>query len=108
MLEDHTPHAVSLEIGERLKQARLNADLTQAEVAERAGLNRKTVVNAERGQVMFESLVAIMMAMGLTSQLEVFLPKQVISPLQLLKLNGQKRRRASGIKEKAPKETPEW
>ncbi|WP_111637480.1 helix-turn-helix transcriptional regulator [Marinomonas shanghaiensis] len=88
--------ALSEELGERLKQARLNLNLTQSEVAALAGVARKTVLNAEKGKVQLEVFVAIMIALNLTDQLNLFLPKQEISPLQLAKLEGKKRQRASG------------
>ena len=40
--------AVAEELGERLKHARLNADLSQARLAELAGVSRKVVLNAEK------------------------------------------------------------
>ncbi len=89
--------ALSEELGERLKQARLNLNLTQSEVAALAGVARKTVLNAEKGKVQLEVFVAIMIALNLTDQLNLFLPKQEISPLQLAKLEGKKRQRASGV-----------
>ena len=91
-----SPAALAEQIGKRLKQARLNADLTQLEVAERAGLSRKLIMNAEKGRVQLEYLIAILMVLGLDTQLDTFLPPQSISPLQLLKLQGGKRQRASG------------
>lgn len=42
--------ALAEQLGERLKQARLNQNLTQSEVAEFAGVARKTVINAEKGK----------------------------------------------------------
>lgn len=96
------------EIGERLKQARLNRDFTQEEVASLAGVARKTVLNAEKGKVQLETLIAIMMALDLTDQLDLFLPEQEVSPLQLAKLQGKKRQRASGQRRDTDKEIPEW
>ncbi len=83
------------ELGARLKQARLNKNLTQLEVATLAGVARKTVINAEKGKVQLEVFVALMLALGVAEQLAVFLPKPDISPLQLAKLQGKKRQRAS-------------
>lgn len=103
-----TASAFAAEIGERLKQARLNQDFTQSEVADIAGLARKTVLNAEKGKVQLENLVAIMMALDLTNQLDLFLPKQEISPLQLAKLQGKKRQRASGQRRDKDDGVPEW
>ena len=93
--ENMSPVAIAEELGHRLKQARLNADLTQAEVASRAGLNRRTVLNAEKGKVKLENLVAILVAIDMVDQLNIFLPVQEISPLQLAKLRGRERQRAS-------------
>jgi putative transcriptional regulator len=87
--------AMAEELGNRLKQARLNADITQAELAARTGLNRRTILNAEKGNVQLKNLVAILVSLGMADQLNLFLPVQEISPLQLAKLKGQKRQRAS-------------
>jgi putative transcriptional regulator len=103
-----TAPAVAAEIGERLKQARLNRDFTQADVAVLAGVSRKTVLNAEKGKVQLEILIAIMMALDLAEQLDLFLPKQEISPLQLAKLQGKKRQRASGQRRDKDEGAPEW
>lgn len=103
-----TAYVLAEEIGERLKQARLNQDLTQSEVALLAGVARKTVINAEKGKVQLDIFIAIMMALDLTEQLDLFLPKQTISPLQLAKLQGKKRQRASGQRRIDDKETLEW
>ncbi len=100
-LEKLTPAAIAEELGVRLRQARLNADLTQAEVASRAGLNRRTVLNAEKGQVQLENLVAILAAMDMVNQLDAFLPVQELSPIQLARLKGQQRQRASRSDTKA-------
>jgi putative transcriptional regulator len=107
-MSNMTASAFAEEIGERLKQARLNRDLTQSEVAVLAGVARKTVLNAEKGKVQLEILIAIMMALDLTDQIDLFLPKQEISPLQLAKLQGKKRQRASGQRRDTDEETPEW
>jgi len=90
-----SPMAIAEQLGERLKQARLNANLTQAEVASRTGLNRRTILNAEKGKVQLKNLVAILLSLGMVEQINIFLPVQEISPLQLAKLEGKKRQRAS-------------
>jgi putative transcriptional regulator len=104
-----SPSAVAQALGERLKQARLNADLTQAEVAAQAGLSRKVVHGAESGKVTLENMIAIMSALNLVDQLDLFLPHQKISPIQLAKLQGRKRQRASGSRTLgSAEEKPEW
>jgi putative transcriptional regulator len=107
-IKDKTTEAIAAELGERLKQARLNTDMTQAEVAEQAGVSRKAVLNAEKGKAQLETLVAIMMALQLTEQLDNFLPIQEVSPIQLAKLQGRKRQRASGQRSVSQQEPAEW
>lgn len=90
-----TAHALSIELGQRLQRARLNVNLTQLEVAQRTGVSRKVVMNAEAGQVSLENLIAILMTLDLLGHLDSFLPEQPFSPIQLLKLRGKVRQRAS-------------
>lgn len=107
-IEGEAPSAIAEELGERLKQARLNADMTQLEVADQAGVSRKAVLNAEKGKGQLEVFIAILSALSLTRQLENFLPVQEISPIQLSKLKGRKRQRASGQRSTGEQEAPEW
>jgi transcriptional regulator with XRE-family HTH domain len=89
------PAAIAEALGERLKQARLNADLTQMRLAELAGVTRKVVLNAEKGRVQLDAFVALLQALDLTEQLDKFLPPQPVSPVQLAKLQAKQRKRAS-------------
>ena len=106
----NTSAAIVAELGERLKRARLNRDMTQAEVAKRAGVSRLAVLNAEKGNVRLNVLVAIMSALDLAGQLDLFLPNQEVSPIQLARLRGKARQRASGqrkAKTEEPHEEPQ-
>ena len=94
-LSNMSPAAIAEELGNRLRQARLNANITQAELASRTGLNRRTILNAEKGKVQLKNIVAILVSLNMAEQLNIFLPAQEISPLQLAKLKGQERQRAS-------------
>ena len=110
-LEIMSPRAIAEELGNRLKRARLRVDLTQSEVASRSGLSRRTVLNAEKGKVQLENLVAILASMDMLEHLDMFLPGQEISPIQLAKLKGQQRQRASGSKKKKTQrreDKPSW
>lgn len=103
-----SPAAISEMLGERLKQARLNANLTQLALAEQAGISRKVVINAEKGKVQLQALVAMMQVLKLNQQLDNFLPKPTLSPIQLIKLQGQQRQRASGQAQTPAEEDSEW
>lgn len=110
-LKKISPLAIAQELGNRLKQARLKADLTQSDVASRSGLSRRTILNAEKGKVQLENLVAILGAIGMVEHLNMFIPAQEISPIQLAKLKGKQRQRASRSKKRktqSKEDYPSW
>ena len=89
-------------IGERAGQQRLNQDISQTDLANRAGVARIVVQRLESGRgCTLESLIRILRALGLLNQLDAFLPEPGPSPIQLAKLNGRERQRASGRRRKA-------
>ena len=101
--------AICKQMGHRLKQARLNANRTQKEVSDRAGISITAVQSAERGEALLETFVSVLMALDRVEQINNFLPEQEISPLQMMKLQGKKRQRASAPRERAPDRQPdEW
>lgn len=96
------------ELGERLRRERLNRNLTQAHLAEEAGIARRTLQKAEEGEVTtLATLVAILRGLGLLSQLENLLPEQTLSPVQLARMQGRERQRASQSKQ-GPQESGNW
>lgn len=91
--------AVLILLGERISRQRLNQNITQAELAKRAGMARIVVQRLENGLgCKLENLIRILRALGLIEQLETFLLEPGLSPIQLAKLKGNKRQRASGKK----------
>ena len=90
-------HGVLKEIGDRIRKERLNQNTTQAVLAQRAGVSRRLVFDLERGMGCgLSSFVEILRALKKLDQLDMFLPDPGISPLQLAKLKGRERQRASG------------
>lgn len=71
------PSEVVKRLCDRLRTERLALDMTQADLAGRAGIGTNTVSNLEAGRnVGFENLVRVAMALGRTKELEgLFLPK---------------------------------
>ena len=90
-----TPHAIAEELGNRIRTARLNANLTQKALAKKAGVSLKAVTNGEKGKSTLESMIAILIALEIVDQLNSFIPKQEISPIQLIELQGKQRKRAT-------------
>ena len=82
-------------IGEFVQQTRLQQNKTQQQVAEAAGINRSTVGQIEKGNGgTLLSLLQILRVLGQLPVLSAFEVEQKISPLQLAKLEQQKRQRA--------------
>ena len=90
------PAYIAEVIGLRLKRARLNRDMTQVEVADRAWVSKRTVLKAEKGNVRLADLIAILQALEMLDEIDSFLPEPPLSPIELLKLRGKIRKRASG------------
>ncbi len=87
---------VLLEIGERLKRQRLNLNISQKEVADKAGIGVNSVARLEDGKgSTLANLVRVLNALGVPDGMDAFLPAPVISPIQLAKLQGKIRRKAS-------------
>ena len=83
------------ELGSRLRTYRLQQNLPVEEVAERAGLSRNTIGNAEAGRdPRLSTLVRILRVLGKLDALEAFLPPPPLSPMQLLQNKGRARKRA--------------
>jgi putative transcriptional regulator len=93
--------AVLKEIGIRVRRERLNQNLTQETLAHRAGVSRRVVLDLEGGKGCgLSPLIEILRALRKLDQLDAFLPDPGISPLQLAKLRGHERQRASSRRTK--------
>ncbi len=91
-----TDRAVLLELGQRMGAMRLERNWTQAELADQAGVSKRTVERFEAGEsVQLSSLIRICRALGLLAGFDSLIPAPTISPVELLKLQGNKRQRAS-------------
>lgn len=86
-----------LTLGHRLRQARLEANLTREQLALETGLSADTVRNAESGRnVSLETLIRILRGLGELDRLQGLLEDTGPSPVALARQQGQRRQRASG------------
>lgn len=85
-------------LGERLLRTRLERDMTQAQLAELAGVGKRTIERLEAGSVgaQLSVFIRICRALGLLERLDLFIPEPAPSPIEQLKLRGKQRKRASG------------
>jgi len=87
--------AIVAQIGTFVKKNRLRQNITQAKLAEMAGLNRWTISQLEKGQsVNLASLIQIMRALDLLHVLNQFEVEDEISPLEYAKLKKKEKMRA--------------
>jgi len=103
-----TDEAILRELGARLTAARLARNLTQAAVAERAGISKRTLERLESGQgaTLLSSFTRVCRALELVEGFDALVPESIPSPIAELKLQGRKRRRASGSKTAATASKP--
>lgn len=88
-------------IGERIQRERLNQNMTQQDLAEHAGIGVRTLRSLENGEnPTVETLIRTLRALGRLGAIDALLPEPGLSPIQLAKLQGRERRRASGRKDR--------
>ena len=92
-----TDEAVLQELGRRITALRLQANLTQKDLAESAGVSKRTLERAEAGEssVQLTAFLRIVRALGALDRLEQFLPEVGPTPMELLKRKRRPRQRAS-------------
>ena len=85
------------ELGERLAAVRKGRNLTQAYLAEEAGISKRTLERMESGAVstQLSSFLRVVRQLRLLERLDVLLPEPTLSPMDQLKSKGKKRQRAS-------------
>lgn len=97
------------ELGQALRRMRLNQNRTQAHLAERAGLDRSTISQLENGRAAtLLTFVQVLRALDKAHLLNTFLVEHKLSPLQLARMQGKKRQRASGDNNPPDYPESEW
>jgi len=109
-----TDLAVLHEIGDRLERRRIDAGLTQAQLAEEAGVSKRTVERIEAGHSTdLVMLVRVLRVLQLLEGLDQSVPDLPQSPLMLLKGRGRARKRVGHSRRPrdgtaAPKPAAPW
>jgi len=102
------------EIGDRLERRRIDAGLTQVQLAEEAGISKRTVERIEAGHSTdFVMLLRVLRVLKLMEALDQLVPDLPQSPLVLLKGRGRARKRVGHSRRSpdgtaAPKPAPPW
>jgi len=90
-----TDEAIARDIGARLDQLRLEANLSQQQIADELGITPKTYRNIIQGKAKLENIIGILRVLNQLEQLDNFIPPASFSPLEMLAMQGKKRQRAS-------------
>jgi transcriptional regulator with XRE-family HTH domain len=85
------------DLGNKLKQHRLNQNLSSGELAKKSGVSVRTITGFERGEknISLLNLIELLRALQLINHLREILPElPTISPLELIEIEKKKRKRA--------------
>ena len=97
------------DLGRRFASIRLAKNMTQAQLADAAGVGEATVARLEKGSASsMDTVVRVMLALGLRSNLAALLPDPSIRPIERVRLQGRERRRARPKKSASNSVSFEW
>jgi len=91
-----TDKAIMKELGLRIKALRLRNNITQKELAAATLLSLNTIKSLESGAGKLSSLIGVLRELNALENLDSFIPEALVSPLQMAKMQGKKRERATG------------
>lgn len=81
-------------LGERIKQYRVNAGVSQKDLEEISGVSVRSISRIEQGaSVQLESIIKILSALNLDENLELLVPDQTIRPSYYLEHSERKKQR---------------
>ncbi len=104
-----TDEAILTELGRRLSQCRLELQLTQEMLAEQSGVSKRTVERIEAGATTQTStLIRVLRVLELLDRLETLIPVAGPRPIDLVRLKGKARKRASGKRQSTDKGPWQW
>jgi transcriptional regulator with XRE-family HTH domain len=102
--------AIATELVTCLRKIRLQQNLTQEQLAEKAGLSRSAISEMENGKTAtsFLTIIQLLKALQQLYLLDNWQIAGQINPIQMTKLTGMKRLRAAKTARKPSKEESEW
>ena len=90
-----TSDQIEAALCKRLESIRLSRNITQAKLAEEAGVSPRTIGRLEKGQgVSMDTFIRIMIALGIQQSLEALLPDPTVRPIERVGIGAGERKRA--------------
>lgn len=108
-LRQMTDDMILQAIGEYVRSMRLDRNWTQAQLGERAGVHRTTIRDLELGRrSTLITLVQVLRSLDQLQTLKLFKVSNEPNPLELAKLQMNKRKRASGSESPQQPTPSDW
>lgn len=104
-----TSQQIEQEIGQRLARLRLARNVTQADLAEKAGIGVRTLRRIEAGDPStLDTFLRVAMALDLEDAILLALPEGEIRPIERVSQTGGERKRARSASEHPKTSTWTW
>ncbi|MEJ2041378.1 MAG: helix-turn-helix transcriptional regulator [Desulfosarcinaceae bacterium] len=102
-----TSNLIEAALCKRLERIRLSRNITQAQLAEEAGVSPRTIGRLEKGQgVSMDTFIRVMMALSIQQNLEALLPDPTVRPIERVGISAGERKRARPAR--PVDERPSW
>jgi len=104
-----TSDQIEAALCKRLESIRLSRNITQAQLAEEAGVSPRTIGRLEKGQgVSVDTFIRIMIALGIQQSLEALLPDPTVRPIERVGIGAGERKRARPTQYSNERPTWSW
>jgi transcriptional regulator with XRE-family HTH domain len=102
--------ALLRELGQRIARLRLERNLSQAQLAEQAGISKRTLERLESGAAatQLSLFLRVLRQLDLLERLELLLPEPQPSPLALLEQQQQQATRKRASRRRVAKPATSW
>ncbi|MCY4326987.1 MAG: helix-turn-helix transcriptional regulator [Rhodobacteraceae bacterium] len=94
-------------VGQRVERLRLSRNITQADLAEQAGIGIRTLRRLEAGEGgTLDTFFRILSALKLDGNVELLIPDPAIRPIERVQMKGNERKRASSSQKRSKSKQP--
>lgn len=96
-IKAQTDQAIAKEVGTRIQAIRLKKNMSLEDIAKSAGISRQTLhLLLNHGKGTLTNLITVLRSINELERLSSLLEEVLPSPLQIIRMEGKKRQRASG------------
>lgn len=97
------------EMGKRIQQYRIASEMTQAQLAEKCGISKRSIERVESGENRnMDVFLAVLQAFNLQSNISLLVPEQELRPTDIIKQPKLKKRVYHSKKQAAETKTIQW